>query len=211
MDLVLILGLLLAALLVYTYLEQQKKAAAEQQAIDDRNNPDDKELRAKYQFTVRPENEKSIKIQKLYIYPMRGIMGIEVDAMKVSKFGIKYDREWAVYDKSKLGCITQAPEVKLTQLRQRIEKDLATKQKTLVISIIESHQGSAPAGLPLELRIPIRKNPTGKVIDTGKVQGIAEGEQFDEWFSKFLDKEVIVLRSAPGFKKGLPMNIMKWG
>ena len=58
---------------------------------------------------------------------MRGIMGIEVAALKVSKFGIKYDREWAIYEKDKLGCITQSPEVKLTQLRQRIEKDNATK------------------------------------------------------------------------------------
>ena len=70
---------------------------------------------------------------------MRGIMGIEVPALKVSKYGIKYDREWAIYEKDKLGCITQSPEVKLTQLRQRIEKDNATKQKYLVISIIESH------------------------------------------------------------------------
>ena len=58
-----------------------------------------------------------MKIEKLYVYPMRGIMGIEVDAMKVSPVGMKYDREWAIYDKEKLGCITHSPEVKLTQLR----------------------------------------------------------------------------------------------
>jgi hypothetical protein len=58
----------------------------------------DKEIRSKYSFQVKPEQEKSIKIEKLYLYPMRGIMGIEVDAMKVSKYGIKYDREWAIYD-----------------------------------------------------------------------------------------------------------------
>lgn len=142
---------------------------------------------------------------------MRGIMGIEVDAMKVSKFGIKYDREWAIYEKDKLGCITQSPEVKLTQLRQRIDKDPATKQKSLVITIIESHRSLAPEGLPHELRIPIHKEPKGEIVDTGKVQGIAEGKQFDEWFSKFLGKDVVFLRSAPGFKKGLPMNILKWG
>ena len=88
---------------------------------------------------------------------------------------------------------------------------MATKQKYLIISIIESHRAEAPKDLPFEIRIPIRKNPTGEIVDTGKVKGIAEGKEFDAWFSKFLGKESILLRSAPGFKKGLPMNLMKWG
>lgn len=52
---------------------------------------------------------------------------------------------------------------------------------------------------------------TGDIVDTGKVHGIAEGEVYDRWFSKIIGKEVILLRVAPNFKKGLPMNIMKWG
>jgi len=142
---------------------------------------------------------------------MRGIMGIEVDHLKVSKYGIKYDREWAIYDKAKLGCVGQAAEVKLTQFRQRIDKDLATKQKYLVITVLESCRDQIPKDVPFELRIPIRKNLTGDIVDTGKVQGIAEGEVYDKWFSKILEREVILLRAAPNFKKGLPMNIMKWG
>lgn len=168
-------------------------------------------MRARYSFTVKPEQEKSVKCEKLYIYPMRGIMGIEVDSMKVSQYGIKYDREWAIYDTDKLGCITQSPEVKLTQLRQRIDKNTATKEKALVISVIESHQASLPKGLPKEIRIPIQKNPTGEVVDTGKVRGMKVGKEFDEWFSSFLGKSVVLLRASPDFKKGLPMNILKWG
>lgn len=98
-----------------------------------------KEVRSRYK-EVKPEEERSVKIEKLWIFPMRGVMGIEVPEIKVSKWGIKYDREWAIYEKGKLGCITQSPEVKLTQLRQRIEKNAATKEKHLVISIIESHR-----------------------------------------------------------------------
>jgi uncharacterized protein YcbX len=67
-------------------------------------------------------------------------MGIEVDHVKVSKYGIKYDREWAVFDKEKLGAITQAPEVKFTVMRQRIEKDPITKNKYLVFYIIPGHE-----------------------------------------------------------------------
>lgn len=207
MDLIIVVGLILAALFAQFYLNQKKAQEAEAA----KNHPDDKQLRERYNFGVKPEQEKNAKIEKLYVYPMRGIMGIEVQAMKVSKFGIKYDREWAIYDQDKLGCITQSPEVKLTQLRQRFEKDNATKQKYLVISIIESHIAQSPADIAKEIRIPISKNPNGEVIDTGKVRGIAEGKEFDKWFSRFLGKDVILLRSAPGFKKGLPMNILKWG
>ena len=71
---------------------------------------------------VQPEDEKPIKIEKLWIFPLRGVMGIEVPEIKVSKWGIKYDREWAIYEKGgKFSCVTQSPEVKLTQLRQKIE------------------------------------------------------------------------------------------
>ena len=69
---------------------------------------------------------------------MRGIKGIEVDEVKVSKYGIKYDREWTVADNTgKHSCLTQSQELKFTQLHQKIEKNNATKKKHLVISIIE--------------------------------------------------------------------------
>ena len=74
-------------------------------------------MRSLYNFTVPYEKERSVPINQIYIYPMRGIMGIEVQACKVSKYGIKYDREWSLYYKEKLGAVTMSPEVKLTLLR----------------------------------------------------------------------------------------------
>lgn len=117
MDFVLVVGLLIFAVLGHFYVTAKTAADAEAKRKEDLNHPADKVIRSRYNFEVRPSQEKNIKIEKLYIYPMRGIMGIEVDSMKVSKFGIKYDREWAIYDGEKLGCVTQSPEVKLTQLR----------------------------------------------------------------------------------------------
>ena len=207
MDLTILIGLHILGIIALLYFKQKQTQAAEAA----RNHPDDKVIRSRYNLALAPGQEKSIKIQKLWLFPMRGIMGIEVDHLKVSKFGIKYDREWAIYDKEKLGCVGQAAEVKLTQFRQRIEKDLATKQKYLVISLLESCRDQAPKDVPYELRIPIRKNLTGDIVDTGKVQGIAEGEVYDRWFSKIIGREVILLRAAPNFKKGLPLNLMKWG
>lgn len=123
---------------------------------------------------------------------------------------MKYDREWALYEVGKLGVVTQKDEVSLTQLRQKIEKDAGSKEEHLVITIIESHRDKAPAGLPHELRIPIR-HVEGEVIEAGKVKGVHQGKEYDEWFSKFLGKDVTLLRAAPGFKKTLPLEILRWG
>jgi hypothetical protein len=91
------------------------------------NHPDDVEFRKRYKFDIKPNQEKAVKIDKLVIYPCRGIQGIEVDHVKISKYGIKYDREWAVYYKEKMTPITLSPEIKFSILRQRIERDPATR------------------------------------------------------------------------------------
>lgn len=167
------------------------------------------DVRGRYR-EVKPEDEKPIKIEKLWIFPIRGLMGIEMSEIQVSKLGVKYDREWALYETGKLGVVTQKDDVILTQLRQNIEKDPASKEEHLVITIIESHRDKAPAGLSHELRIPIR-HVEGEVIDTGKVKGVHQGKEYDEWFSKFIGKDVTLLRAAPGFKKVIPLDILRWG
>jgi hypothetical protein len=80
----------------------------------------------------------------------------------------------------------------------------------LVISIIESCRDQAPTGLSHEIRIPIR-HIEGELVDTGKGQGVRQGKEFDEWFTKFLGREVMVLRSVTSSKKGLPLDVLKWG
>ena len=80
-----------------------------------------------------------------------------------------------------------------------------------MISVIESHKEVAESLPSKELKILIKKKPASEpIIDTGKVKGVPEGAEYDKWFSAFLEKEVILLRSPPGFTKGLPRNILKW-
>lgn len=100
----------------------------------------------------------------MIIYPCRGIKGIDVDQLKVSKFGIKYDRQWAIIDKAKLGAITQSPEAKLTMIRQRFEKDPKTKTKYLVFSIIDAHKDVIATLPSAELRLPILKTASGELV-----------------------------------------------
>jgi hypothetical protein len=82
------------------------------------NHPDDMDFRKKYRFDIRPNQEKPVQVQKLVIYPCRGLQPIEVDHIKVSKVGIKYDREWCVYYRNeKMSAITLGPEIKFSLLK----------------------------------------------------------------------------------------------
>ena len=67
------------------------------------------------------------------IYPVRGIKGIEVDHVKVSSEGIKWDRDWAIYTKDDKRVISQSGCVKLTYLRQKIEKKNGKKELVIYI------------------------------------------------------------------------------
>lgn len=105
-----------------------------------------------------------------------------------------------------MSAITLGPEIKFSLLRQSIEKDQKTKQKYLVITCVDPQE---TAKLPSkELRIPIRKNLEGEVIETGKGRGISEGPEANAWFSKFLEKDVFLLRSAPDYTKPVPKKAL---
>jgi len=124
-----------------------------------------------------------------------------VDHVKISKFGIKYDREWCVYNKEKMAPVYLSPELKFTLLRQRIEKDPTTRQKFLVFSDERKE-------LP-ELRVLIKKRVEGEVVETKKGHGISEGPEADKWFTAFLGYDAFLLRSAPNWKKQVPADVLK--
>lgn len=167
--------------------------------------PEDEDLKKKYKFDIPAQQEKGYKIDRLVIYPCKGIPGIDVDAVKVSKFGIKYDREWSVFYKNeKMGPVYLSPELKFALLRQKIERDPASKQKHLVIYLCEEGKAEAAKLPSKELRIPIRKQVEGEIIKTPKFEGVSEGPEVDAWFSAFLDKPVFMLRRAPHFRKAVP-------
>jgi uncharacterized protein YcbX len=68
-----------------------------------------------------PASETEIPIEKLFVYPLRGIKGIEVEDLFMTPDGPKYDREWTCIRKSdtqkdrKFRYLTNTPE--FTRLR----------------------------------------------------------------------------------------------
>lgn len=127
--------------------------------------------------------------------------------MKVSKFGIKYDREWSVlYKNEKMSPVYLSPEIKFAYLRQRIERDPVSKQKYLVIYLCDEAKHEADRLPTKELRVLIKKRVEGEIINTPKFSGVSEGTEADAWFTAFLEKPVFMLRSNPSFRKAVPQT-----
>jgi len=58
MDLTFLIGLHILGIIAFLYFKQKQTQAAEEA----RNNPDDKVIRSRYNLTLAPGQEKSIKI-----------------------------------------------------------------------------------------------------------------------------------------------------
>mmetsp|Transcript_28705 Transcript_28705/g.21399 ORF Transcript_28705/g.21399 Transcript_28705/m.21399 type:complete len:115 (+) Transcript_28705:1-345(+) len=69
-----------------------------------------------YDLSISKEDEKPYIIQKLEIFPCRGVKGIEVEKVKVYSTGIKYDREWTFIDKKNKAHYAMAADFNLSHL-----------------------------------------------------------------------------------------------
>jgi len=45
-----------------------------------------------YNLKVSPSEEIDVPIKDIYLYPVRGIMGIKVEVAEVNPYGLKNDR-----------------------------------------------------------------------------------------------------------------------
>lgn len=57
-------------------------------------------LRARFQPDVLYKEEFEVPILGLFVYPLKGCRGVQVDSIKVTPSGILYDREWCVVEKA---------------------------------------------------------------------------------------------------------------
>ena len=49
----------------------------------------------------------NITIQSLHVYPVKSLQGFEVESWPISKYGLKYDREWMIYNPKSKRFLTQ--------------------------------------------------------------------------------------------------------
>lgn len=55
-----------------------------------------------YNLKIKPNQEKSVKIKEMYLYPIRGVLGIKVNWVEITPFGLKQDRNWVIISTKKM-------------------------------------------------------------------------------------------------------------
>ena len=83
----------------------------------------DKEFQDKYNLSIPHSDERPVKITKLFLYPVRGIPGLEVESVKMTRHGLKYDRNWAVFTSDKMFHLSTENDMNFSKLRQRFVKE----------------------------------------------------------------------------------------
>ena len=74
-------------------------------------------VKSLYSLDVKPSDEKPIEIKQLFLYPVRGIRGIEVESLELTPLGPKGDRNWVMIDAKTLRFVVNKNSERLTYLR----------------------------------------------------------------------------------------------
>lgn len=117
-----------------------------------------------------------MKVQDIYVYPVKSLGGIKKSGCTALQRGFKYDRRWMLVDESGK-FISQRTEYRLALLKTEL-----TTTHLLISHKLDSARS---------IQIPLAKLNPGEISATiweDQVQVIHSTEQTDEWFSQYLGK-----------------------
>lgn len=122
-----------------------------------------------------------VRIEALYIYPLKSAQGISVSELSIVSSGAKWDRQWMLIDE-KEDFVSQRKETKLCLISQQITDQFL--------------QLSAPnmetLNVPLKYSL---SNTTAVTLFKKETPACFVGKIYDEWFSEYLGKKVRLVRS----------------
>ena len=140
--------------------------------------------------------DPTIQIETIRVHPLKACRGFEVDSWPISKFGVKYDREWMVYRK---------PERKQGQdaTQGRHVFQLSAHHLSLVTATLDLEQEgdrhvlralnlSAPGMDPIS--VPIESDSGKRVADIrmwypgrDEAAGIDQGDAVAAWLTQYIN------------------------
>ena len=144
-------------------------------------------------MSVQPEQEKKVKIDQLWLYPVRGVKGIEVDSCELTPYGIKYDRNWVIVDLVKMKSVANHNSHLITFLRQEILEDKDGMRLRLFLQDKECFPNVKEREKYIYFN---QKEDQQKLVEAAKnVRGYKESDDVCVWLSEILGLEVIILRA----------------
>ncbi len=138
-----------------------------------------------------------MKLNSIFIYPIKSLSGIELTAAEMQIQGLQYDRRWMLIDE-KGKFLTQRNDAQMALIKTAISKESLLVKKegfgTISIPLHEARSGhvSGNENAPLE---PIKVwNDLTEATDTGR--------ETAEWFSDLLGRKCRLMRiSAKAVRK----------
>jgi len=117
-----------------------------------------------------------MKVQDLYIYPVKSLGGIRLDEALALQKGFEFDRRWMLVDESGMF------------ISQRVEHRLALLQTSINDDSITIQHKQNPE---ISISVPFQQSSIGCMVvsvwdDTVEVNHLSR--EMDDWFSKFLGK-----------------------
>ena len=77
-------------------------------------------IRQHYNLDIKPDDEmkeKPVVMKQLFLYPVRGIKGMEVEYLELTPLGFRHDRNWITIDAKTLQFVVNKNTEMMTYLR----------------------------------------------------------------------------------------------
>lgn len=130
------------------------------------------------------------KIHSLYIYPVKSCRGVKVDSAIATPWGLSYDREWIIINKSTGKMITQRTHPQMTQIECGISENCLTLSFT---------------GKSFDIPFDTAGEVASGVVWGTDVQGIVQNVgRFQNDLNEFLGEDDAVLMKFTGNREIKP-------
>jgi hypothetical protein len=127
--------------------------------------------------------DATLRIQDIFIYPIKSLKGVRLESVKVFERGFQYDRRWMLVDRAGL-FITQRTHHQMALIQVELQDNHLLVSSTMD----QANPIQIPFDLKLEFQIEVE-------IWDDRILANLVAPSFDQWFSKVLgiDCQLVVM------------------
>ena len=78
-------------------------------------------IETQYDLDVKYLDEKDIPIKAIYLYPLRGVKGMEVSSCQITPYGLTGDRNWVIVNAKTMKTIQNENSHRITLIRLKLK------------------------------------------------------------------------------------------
>jgi len=153
-------------------------------------------IRELYDLKIKPNQERDITIKAIYLYPVRGVKGIEIDHCEVTPYGLKFDRNWVIVRTSKMKPLANNNSHLITYLRQEFIQSKHHGQRKVVRLYLQDDKCFNHIKKREQIIDYGAEYDDSRFVEAAKgLNGYKESDEVCKWLTDILGEEVILLRA----------------